>query len=363
MNRKVLLIGATGITLALGLAGCSSSKKTASTPSSSAPPATTAAASSAPAAPSSAAASVPAPSSAAASSAVASSPAPASSSAASAATIASTLILGAPPEFQTRVDGIAGLAKNYGVTFKSFKPLDEAGPVTIAALKNGQVDAADIFSTDPSIAANNFVVLADPKSNFAAQNILPLLNKAKATDGVKSTLNAISGKLTTSGLTTLLVQVITNKQDPDAVAKSWLTSQGLDTKGTAAKGSTLVVGSANFPENVLLAEIYAEALKDQGATISTKLNIGSREKYIPGLEDGSIDLLPEYNGSLLQFVDKTATAVSPTDVFAALQTALPSTLIVLPQSAAQDSDAIVVTKATAAKYNLTSIADLAKPLS
>lgn len=353
MNRKVLLIGATGITLALGLAGCSSSKKTASTPTSAAPPATTAAASSAASAPSSAAASVPA----------ASSAAPAPSSAASGPTIASTLILGAPPEFQTRVDGIAGLAKNYGVTFKSFKPLDEAGPVTVAALKNGQVDAADIFSTDPSIAANNFVVLADPKSNFAAQNILPLVNKAKATDGVKSTLNAISAKLTTSDVTALLVQVITNKQDPDAVAKSWLTSQGLDTKGTAASGSKLVVGSANFPENVLLADIYAEALKDQGASVSTKLNIGSREKYLPGLEDGSIDVLPEYNGGLLQFVNKTATAVSPTDVFAALQTALPSSLIVLPQSAAQDSDAVVVTKATATKYNLTSIADLAKPLS
>ncbi len=358
MNRKVLTIGVTGITLALGLAGCSSSKKTASTPSSSAPAATTASASSAAPAPSSAAASVPAASSAAASSAAA-----APSSAASGPTIASTLILGAPPEFQTRADGIAGLAKTYGVTFKSFKPLDEAGPVTIAALKNGQVDAADIFSTDPSIAANNFVVLADPKSNFAAQNILPLVNKAKATDGVKTTLNAISAKLTTAGVTALLVQVITNKQDPDAVAKSWLTSQGLDAKGTAAKGSTLVVGSANFPENVLLAEIYAEGLKDQGASISTKLNIGSREKYLPGLKDGSIDLIPEYNGTLLQFVDKTATAVTPTDVFAALQTALPSTLTVLTQSAAQDSDAIVVTKATAAKYNLTSIADLAKPAS
>jgi len=346
MNRKVLLIGATGITLALGLAACSSTKKTTSgAPNTSAPAASASASSSAP-------------SSAAASSAV-----PAPSSAASGPTIASQLILGAPPEFQTRADGIAGLTKNYGVTFKSFKPLDEAGPVTIAALKNGQVDAADIFSTDPSIAANNFVVLADPKSNFAAQNILPLVNKAKATDGVKSTLNAISAKLTTAGVTALLVQVITNKQDPDAVAKSWLTSQGLDAKGTAAKGSTLVVGSANFPENVLLAQIYAEALKDQGASISTKLNIGSREKYLPGLEDGSIDLIPEYNGTLLQFVDKKATAVSPTDVFAALQTALPSSLTVLTQSEAQDSDAIVVTKATAAKYNLTSIADLAKPAS
>src|SRR5450631_180966 len=351
MKRNAILMASTGLALVLGATACSSSKKTPATASSTPPAAAstpaTAATTSAPAAATSAAAATP------------SSSAPA----AGGATIASKLILGAPPEFQTRVDGIAGLTKNYGVTFKSFKPLDEAGPVTIAALKNGQVDAADIFSTDPSIAANNFVVLADPKSNFAAQNILPLVNKAKATDGVKSTLNAISAKLTTAGVTALLVQVITNKQDPDAVAKSWLTSQGLDAKGTAAKGSTLVVGSANFPENVLLAQIYAEALKDQGASISTKLNIGSREKYLPGLEDGSIDLIPEYNGTLLQFVDKKATAVSPTDVFAALQTALPSSLTVLTQSEAQDSDAIVVTKATAAKYNLTSIADLAKPAS
>jgi osmoprotectant transport system substrate-binding protein len=354
MKRKILIIGSAGVALALSVSACSSKKSTSSAASSSAPAAaTSAAASSAPAAPTSAAAlSAPA--------AASSAPA-AASSAASGPTIASELILGAPPEFQTRVDGIAGLQKNYGITFKSFKQLDEAGPVTIAALKNGQVDAADIFSTDPSIAANNFVVLADPKNNFAAQNILPLINKAKATPGVTSTLNAISAKLTTSGLTALLVQVITNKQDPDAVAKSWLSSQNLATPGTAAKGSTLVIGSANFPENVLLAEIYAEALKDQGATVSTKLNIGSREKYLPGLEDGSIDLLPEYNGALLQYLDKTATAVSSADVFTALQTALPPSLTVLTQSSAQDSDAIVVTQATATKYNLSSIADLAKP--
>ena len=66
---------------------------------------------------------------------------------------------------------------------------------------------------------------------------------------------------------------------------------------------------------------------------------------------------------MLEYLDKTATATSPTDVLAALQTALPSNLIVLDQAAAQDSDAIVVTQATATKYNLKSIADLAAPAS
>ena len=160
-----------------------------------------------------------------------------------------------------------------------------------------------------------------------------------------------------------MVKVITNKQDPDAVAKQWLTDNKLDATGTDAAGAKLTVGSANFPESVLLADIYADALKAQGASTSTKLNIGSREKYVPGLKDGSIDLMPEYNGSILQYLDKTATATSPTDVLAALQKVLPSNLIVLDQSAAQDSDAIVVTQATATKYNLKSIADLANPAS
>ena len=62
----------------------------------------------------------------------------------------------------------------------------------------------------------------------------------------------------------------------------------------AAPSDTIVVGSANFPESTLLAQIYAGALTAKGVKVSTKLNIGSRETYIPGLQDGSIDLIPEY---------------------------------------------------------------------
>ena len=109
----------------------------------------------------------------------------------------------------------------------------------------------------------------------------------------------------------------------------------------------------------MLADIYAEALQGAGAKVSTKLNIGSREKYIPALKDGSIDLIPEYSGVLLQYFDKGAAATSPTAVYAALQKAVPAGLTVLDQSTAQDGDAIVVTSATASKYHLKSIADLA----
>ncbi|HZE50953.1 MAG TPA: glycine betaine ABC transporter substrate-binding protein [Jatrophihabitantaceae bacterium] len=274
-------------------------------------------------------------------------------------TIAGKMILGGPAELQTRADGPAGLQKNYGVSFQAFKVLDTGGPLTVTALKNGQVDAADLFTTDPAIKANNFVVLTDPKSNFGAQNVLPLINKAKATDGVKQVLNFISTKLTTDVLIELRTKVETNKEDPDQAAQEWLASLSDLPTSTPAKGASLTIGSANFPENVVLADIYAEALKGAGASVKTHLNIGAREKYIAALKDGSIDLLPEYSGALLQYYDKNAKVASATDVYASLQKALPANLIVLDQSAAEDQDAIVVTKGTADKYKLTSIADLA----
>ena len=128
---------------------------------------------------------------------------------------------------------------------------------------------------------------------------------------------------------------------------------------TPAASDTIVVGSANFPESILLGEIYAGALEAKGVKVEKKLNLGSREVYLKALEDGSIDLLPEYNGYLLGYYDPQATASGPDEVLAALKTKLPSTLTVLNQAAAEDTDAVVVTKATADKYHLTSIGDLA----
>ena len=143
------------------------------------------------------------------------------------AAVANKLTLGAPPEFQTRADGIPGLKKFYNVIFKTFRKLDAGGPLTENGLKNGQIDAGDIFTTDPLIAQNGWVVLQDPKNLYTAQNVLPLINSKKASDTVKSVLNAISAKLTTDDLVALNEKVQINKQDPDAVAKDWLSSAGL----------------------------------------------------------------------------------------------------------------------------------------
>jgi osmoprotectant transport system substrate-binding protein len=137
------------------------------------------------------------------------------------------LVLGGPPEWKTRPTGVPGLKKVYNLEFKSFRPLDAGGPLSVQALKNGQVDAANIFSTDPSIPANSFVVLDDPKSLFAAQNVVPLATKAKVNPTVEGALNAVSAKLDTPTLTDLLAQVVTDKKDPDAVAGEFLKANGL----------------------------------------------------------------------------------------------------------------------------------------
>jgi osmoprotectant transport system substrate-binding protein len=140
---------------------------------------------------------------------------------------AKDLTLGGPPEWQTRMTGVPGLKKLYNLTFKAFMPLDTGGPLCVQALKNGQVDAVDIFSTDPSIAANGFVVLSDPKNLIAAQNVVPLMTKSKLTPTISNTLNAVSAKLDTATLGELDREVVTDQKDESAVAQEFLTKNGL----------------------------------------------------------------------------------------------------------------------------------------
>jgi osmoprotectant transport system substrate-binding protein len=142
------------------------------------------------------------------------------------APLASTFVFGGPPEFQTRPDGIPGLQSRYGLTFKEFKTLDVGGPLTVAALTSDQIQAGDLFTTDPTIKADSFVVLEDPKNNFAAQNLLPLISAAKASPEVTEVLNAVSAKLDTDTLIELNTKVQVDKLDSATVAKDWV-SQNL----------------------------------------------------------------------------------------------------------------------------------------
>ena len=109
----------------------------------------------------------------------------------------------------------------------------------------------------------------------------------------------------------------------------------------------IVVGSADFPESQLIATIYAEALRANGIDVTEKLNIGSREVYVPAIRDGSIDLLPEYSGALLQYLDSATTATASDEVTAEIKAKLPAGLVALEPSPAEDKDVLAVRQETA----------------
>jgi osmoprotectant transport system substrate-binding protein len=139
---------------------------------------------------------------------------------------------GASAEFQDRPDGLPGLKRNYGLDISAgnFVPIaDGGGPATVKALASGQITAADIFTTSPAIKANGLVVLTDPKRNFAAQNLVPVLNIAKRAGKLLSVLDAVSAELTTQTLTALNESVSgPSKTEPDEAAAQWLAAHGLN---------------------------------------------------------------------------------------------------------------------------------------
>lgn len=142
--------------------------------------------------------------------------------------IAPDLVIGGSPEFQTRHQGLKGLESEYGLKFKSFKALDAGGPLTQAALTKNAVQAADIFTTDPTITKEGFVVLKDPKNLFGYANVTPLVYKSGLSQKGVDALNAVSAELDTKTLLDLDSQVQLENKDPLDVAKAWLKSAGLD---------------------------------------------------------------------------------------------------------------------------------------
>ena len=135
---------------------------------------------------------------------------------------------------------------------------------------------------------------------------------------------------------------------------------GSSTTDSPGAAGELVIGSQQYYSNEIIAELYAQALEAEGYQVTREYQIGQREVYLPEMAAGRIDLLPEYNGNLLQYYDKQATARSPEEVTAALADVLPAGIRPLDMAEATDQDSYTVTRATADQYGLAEIGDLAK---
>lgn len=244
----------------------------------------------------------------------------------------------------------------------SFKPLDAGGPITKAALKKGDVDIALLFSSDADIAANNWVSLNDDKKLQQLENVVPAIRVDKKTDAVAKALDAVSAKLTTSELVEMNRQNSVDNKTPKDVAAAWLKKNNLvPYTGDKVSGS-LTVGSTNFAEQEIVAELYSQILSAADAKISRKFQLGSREVVAPALEKGDIDLYPEYIGTYTLFLDGKAQVPADKNAAAAKLNGMlqPKGITVLTPADAQDTNAFVVTKVTADRYGLKNVSDLAK---
>lgn len=138
------------------------------------------------------------------------------------ATVGSQLVLGGPPECATRPFCEPGLAQTYGIHFKDFKSLDPDGPLTRAALANNSIQVGLVFSSDGDLNSLGLTVLQDDKHLESADNVVPIIRSAVATDEVKRVLNAVSAGVTTNDLIDMNNQAGPQHMDPDAVAAAYL---------------------------------------------------------------------------------------------------------------------------------------------
>jgi osmoprotectant transport system substrate-binding protein len=144
------------------------------------------------------------------------------------AEVGNEITIGGPPEFAKRAGfGIRALKRVYGAEFKKFQPLDVAGPLTVAALKDNKVQCANLFSTQSAIPANGFVTLEDPKGLVESEAVIPLIAKDAATPEVTETLDAVSAALNTENLKELVKRVEVDKDDAETVAQDFLSEQGV----------------------------------------------------------------------------------------------------------------------------------------
>ncbi len=151
---------------------------------------------------------------------------------------------------------------------------------------------------------------------------------------------------------------IVRKRTVGAILALSLVAAACGSGDGAGDGEPITVASFGFNESVIVAEIYAQALEAEGFTIERKLNLGNREVVKPALENGEIDLVPEYVGTIDSFLGGTPTSDSEATWNEAKSLFEPSGVTLLQYSPAQDKNAYVVTAETAVQYNLSTVSDL-----
>lgn len=241
----------------------------------------------------------------------------------------------------------------------SFTALDAGGPNTKAALENGDIDIALLFSSDGAIVANDWVALEDDEDLQPADNFVPAIRTEVNTEEIAAVLDEVSAALTVEAMQEMVAAVSIDGDNPEDAAAAWLEENELP--GDLTAEGSINVGSSNFAESNIAAQLYGQALEAAGVDVSYTPDIGARDVYYPALESGEIDLVPEFTGTLLGFLDGEATP-SPDvqEVLDALRPLAEEDGVTILEPAEADSvNTFVVTQETADEYGLTTVSDLA----
>lgn len=240
----------------------------------------------------------------------------------------------------------------------TFVPLDAGGPLTKAALENGDIDIALLFSSDGAIAANDWIALEDDQGLQPVDNFIPAVRTEVVTEEVTTVLDAVSEALTVDAMQQMVAEVSIEGQNPADVAGDFLADVALP--DVAVDGS-YTVGSANFAESEITAELYAQALESAGATVTKSLQFGARDAYMPALIAGELDIVPEFVGTLAFYFDPEAAVSSDLDATLEVARGLAEAegVTLLEPAEADSVNTFVVTSETAEEHGLETVSDLA----
>lgn len=231
-------------------------------------------------------------------------------------------------------------------------------------------DAGGDLQACAPVAGDELVVLDDDQGLQTVDNIIPAVNAAaiEGDDAFLAVLDEVSAALDTELLIGLNRAVDVERRTSSEVAAEFLAEQGLDEQDQVGEGRAVVVGAGNFSESATLAELYAGALDAAGYDASTQ-TIGNRETYLPALLAGELTVIPEYVGTLTEFLndqvngaDAEALASSDLDATVEALTGLGEEvgLVFGTPSAAQDQNAFAVTTAFAEEYGVSTLSELAE---
>lgn len=221
------------------------------------------------------------------------------------------LLAGFTPEFMGRMDGYLGLKKDYGLHIKTVVINDA---VMYQAMYEGKLDVVSGYSTDGRIRSYNLVTLEDDRHIFPPYFAAPVVRTAtlEKYPELEGALNKLAGRINDSVMTMLNYRVDFQKKDPAAVAKDFLTAQGLYQPPRSGSKGVVRIGSKIFTEQYILVEMYKMLIKGYTELdVSSKTGLGGTKICFDAIVNDQIDMYPEYTGTgLLVLLQPTAAQIS-----------------------------------------------------